>query len=132
MQDVKQQLGLGGDHNWPHMPIVKIQGDPSARTWKTGAQGGVIESWHTVAVLRVVSRYNERFKVGFKNGNNMQNLNHIIESKNGPFGMRIGDGDVEFFVIPDDAWSASPQKLSLEVIELTTEDDPAYADLPLY
>lgn len=122
MRDMKAEKGLGGDSNWPHISFVSVPG--------VKGTGGVIGEWHTIAVLEAQPLHFDTgsFQIGFKNGHNAQRLRWFIETFDGKFGMRIGSEDVEFFAIP----FLHDREILLRLVEVTTEDDPKYADLPLY
>lgn len=120
MRDVKQEQGLGGNHNWPKLHFVSVQGD-------TGAQGIPIEQWKTVAVLEV-NPPDAEFQIAFKSGDFSQRLRFPVQTENGCFGMRIGPGDVDFFTIP----TTQHDEVQLRLVELTDVNDPKYPNLPLY
>lgn len=46
----------------------------------------------------------------------------------GLFAMCVGDGDVDFFVLPQD----HKTNYQLQLVEVTNVDDPKYAETPLY
>ncbi|MDP4038586.1 MAG: hypothetical protein Q8P54_01285 [bacterium] len=130
MRDVKSEQNLAGDEHWPFIPVVTIKGDELAKAIPEGAnqtQGEkVVQSWQKVAVLEVNPDIEVYF--GFIAGRHMQFLNVAVRKKQGQFGVRVGDGKVSFFVIPKDLQS----RPSLKLITVTTTQDKAYADLPLY
>lgn len=91
------------------------------------AQGEeVVQSWQRIAVLEASPDIDVFF--GFKIGDHAQFMNTPVQTDNGKFGARIGDGDVSFFVIPKDMES----RPLLRLVAITDIDDPKYSDLPLY
>ena len=119
MRDAKAELGLGGDNNWPRLFFVPVNGVEGA--------GSEIGDWHSIAVLEVEPP-DARFQVGFKNGRNAQRLRVPVDTESGRFGMRIGEGDVEFFALPLDP----DAEVVLRLVVVTEEGDPLFAGLPVY
>jgi hypothetical protein len=124
MRDLKADFDLTSPDNWPHLPIVAVPGDSSAVEWPP-------EAWSGIVVLKV-SPPDADFLIAFKNGGNMQYLRRAFSpgeygQEDGLFGMRRGPGDVEFTVLPPAlTWG---DELKLEMVELTTIDDPKYPNL---
>ena len=129
MRDMKAELGLSGDDFWPRVPIVKVSGDSSARPMTLANEEATIKSWQSIAVLEASVIKN--FIIGFRVGDNMQFLRFSIKfTQAGRFGMRIGNEDVEFFIIPP--LLLRPDNLYLELVTVTSIDDPNFAGLPVY
>ncbi|HSH31938.1 MAG TPA: hypothetical protein VK963_04705 [Candidatus Saccharimonadales bacterium] len=80
-----------------------------------------------MAVLEVVP-HRARFQIAFKNDSNAQRRHRPIRTRNGLFGMAIGGADVEFFALP----LKRGTEVQLRLIEVTTIDNPKYANLALY
>src|SRR3989344_5335320 len=74
--------------------------------------GRIVASWKNVAVLRATSDHPVMFFAGYYNTEGISFLRYELTS-NLDFGMRIGPGDVNFFVFPKDLTSP----LQLELIE---------------
>ena len=127
MKEIRYRNGSSDGGNWPRILVVAVQGDSGARRWNAA---GASESWPSVVVLEVTP-HSANFMVGFRNGSNMymQLLQVPVLTVGGKFGIRIGKEDVELFVIPT-VLATRPR--TLEVVEITTETNPFYADLPLY
>lgn len=126
MRNVKDEQGLGGDHNWPRLPVVFVAGDQSVG-WPTVDADKTSDSLQGIVVLEVAPQ-GIGFLVGFKTAAAMQFLRQPIEPLDGRFGMRVNEGNVEFFVIPQ----SLDGSLRLRAVEYTYENDPKYAELPLY
>lgn len=136
-----RNIKLGEESSWPqlhfvrvaqaeHTAIVRMREARAQRDALIAAHGGrplTDSSSATVAVLEVQPT-DRQFHVGFKNGENAQRLSAPVETLNGKFGMRVGDGEVEFFVIPIDMNA----EVRLRLVELTTDGDLRYENLPLY
>lgn len=130
MRDIKIQQNLAGDDNWPFMPFVKVKAISPAEKMPESAtqiEGEMtVQTWQYVAVMEVSSDSEVYF--GFKVGNHAQFMNVPVETHEGKFGARVGDGDVSFFVIPRDLTS----RPTLQLVEVVSIDDERYTDLPLY
>lgn len=130
MRNIKTEKKMAGHEFWPAVAIVKVKGDPTAKKFpEEKAQPEretVVQTWQKVAVLKVTPKI--PFKVGYIHGRAVHFLNVPVETEDGAFGMRIGDDDVEFFVLPVDLST----ELKLEVVEETVENNPKYRNLPLY
>lgn len=133
MKNYKMENNLVGKENWPEWPTVFVEGDSSARELpQKGTEEEreeVVQTWSKVAILRAESEEEGqpvKFRVGFYNQAVISYLDHELETDL-DFGMRIGEGDVNFFVFPVDLKS----KINLKLIEKTMEDDPKYPDLPI-
>lgn len=131
MNDIKTQHSWAADDFWPQLGMVTVAGDNTAQSFPAGAsqQEGerTIQTWSKVAVLHV----NPDVPVywGYMVGEtHAQFLNQPVETMEGQFGVRVGDGKVTFFVIPVDL-KARPK---LELVEVVNINDSRYAELPLY
>src|SRR4051812_4067778 len=116
MKDVKTMQNLAGDEYWPFMPVVTVPGDTSVPAIPVGAtqpEGEkVVRTWQRVAVLEVMPASEVYW--GFMAGDHIQFMNVPVELLNGKFGVRVGDGEVKFFVIPKDLKS----RLELRLVEV--------------
>jgi hypothetical protein len=130
MKDIKTIQNLAGDEHWPTIPVVTVPGDslaPSMPNGITQMEGEeTVQSWQRIAVLEVTPVAEVYW--GFMAGDHMQFMNVAVQLQNGRFGVRVGDGEVRFFVIPKDLKS----RLKLKLVEVAAIDDPTYLDLPLY
>lgn len=124
---------LEGDKYWPKLPIVHVQGSSSAQEIPQGASQPeaeeVIRSWQQAAVLRVTPA-DSKALIGFWiDAGHCQYLNEPVETTEaGLFAMRIGKDDVDFFIVPQDHQT----NYQLELVEVTSIDNPKYAPVPLY
>jgi uroporphyrinogen-III synthase len=130
MKDLKTSRSLAGDEHWPTMPTVTVPGDTTAPAMPPGAtqpEGEhVVQNWQRVAVLEVVPA--AEVYLGFMAGDHMQFMNVPVELQQGRFGVRVGNGEVKFFIIPTDLRT----RLQLKLVKITTAVDPDFAELPLY
>jgi hypothetical protein len=131
MRDIKTEQNLATDEYWPTMPIVLVPGDAQAQAMADGAtqeQGEqAVQSWQRVAVLKVVPAAAVYW--GFMSGTHSQFMNVPVElDGSGAFGVRVGDGEVSFYIIPVDLQT----RLKLELVEITDISNPHYQNLPLY
>ncbi len=131
MKNIKIEKNLVGEEWWKDFPAVFIEGDARAaelpKDLSQAEKEAIIQSWKTVAILKA-SPSNIPFHVGFAVEGLVQFLKFPLETAEGMFGMRVGGGNVTFFVFPADL-SAS---MKLELIEVTEEDDSRYENIPLY
>lgn len=130
MKNIKLEQQLDGDEHWPFMATVRVPGNKSAAPIPADATQpeteAIIQSWESVAVLRVKATSEVYF--GFLIDDHMQYLNVPVQVRDGRFGVHVGDSDVIFFVFEKDMHS----RPTLELVEVTTLDDPNYPNLPLY
>lgn len=130
MKDIKSFHDFAIDEYWPFMPFVDVkatilaQAIPESASQTQGEK--VVQTWQQVAILETSPDIEVYF--GFKVGGHAQFLNIPIETKDNMFGVRVGDGDVSFFVIPTDLKS----RPTLRLVEITPIDNLMYAGLPLY
>ena len=129
MKNVKLEEGLIGAENWPKMGMVKVLPDAEAAHLPDDAteeqKEEIVQSWKTIAVLKVSPITN--FRIAYVIDDQMQFLKHPIPTLNGMFGVRIGARPVKFFVIPEDLYT----EMTLDLIEVTKEDNPKYEELPV-
>jgi len=131
MKDLKTQKGWAGDEYWPQLGVITVTGDDVAKAFPAGVSQpegeAVVQSWTKVAVLKTDPNIPVYwgYMVG---GVHAQFLNQPVETNQGRFGVRVGDGDVTFFVLPVDL-KARP---TLELVAVVDINDPQYAELPLY
>ena len=131
MRNIKTERNLTGKNFWPRISYVDVQGVDSAkqrdRSVSESAQEEVIQSWLNIAVLKASPRTD--FKFGYIQGNSFEFLCETIETDpEGQFGVRVGDKDTRFFILPTDLSST----FSLELVKITDETDPDFTNLPLY
>lgn len=130
MKDLKTEQDLAGDRHWPTIPIVTVPGDNSAPAIPEGAtqpEGEkVVKAWQRVAVLEVLPASEVYW--GFMAGDHVQFMNVPVRLLNSRFGVRVGNDEVKFFIIPRDMVS----RLQLRLVKISTTDDPEYQEPPLY
>jgi hypothetical protein len=130
MRDIKTEQSLAGDEYWPIIPMVTVSGDSKASAIPVDAtqpEGEkVIQTWQRVAVLEVTPA--AQVYLGFVAGDHMQFMNVLVELVDGKFGVRVGDGQVKFFIIPQDLKS----RLELKLVEVTDMSNEKYSTLPVY
>jgi len=130
MRNYKVEKNLVGSENWLNTSFVSVKGVPDQKSVSETKEGSereeVIQSWNNIAVMRVTSENPTKFFIGFFNNKTSQYLKHELTTDL-EFGMRIGPDDINFMVLPVNAGD----KVSLELIEQTTEADPKYTDLIL-
>lgn len=129
MINYKLDHNLTGGEHWPALTTVFVEGVEDAtllpnKKIKKEEKEKIIQSWENVAVLRATSNQPTQFYIGFYNQNAISYLKHEF-STNLDFGMRRGPDDVNFFVFPKDLTTP----IKLELVILTTEDDPKYTEL---
>lgn len=130
MKDIKTTQNLAGDEHWPTISVVTVPGDSSSPSMPEGVtqtEGEkTVQAWQRIAVLEVSPAAEVYW--GFMAGDHLQFMNVPVQLKDGKFGARVGDGEVKFFIIPKDLVS----RLQLKLVQVTTINDPAYLELPLY
>lgn len=130
MINFTKDKNLLNEDKWPKVASVFVKGIPAEKDYNSGNSEEekieISQSWKNVAVLRATSDKQLEFYVGYSNMDNIIYLEYEFTS-NLDFGMRIGGNDARFFVFPKDL----SQKIKLKLVELTTEDNPVYADLIL-
>lgn len=130
MRNVKLEQHLDGDEHWPFLAFVTVPGNTAASPIPAGSSQpeaeAIIQSWESIAVLRVKPSVEVYF--GFKIVDHAQFLNVPIVTQDGKFGVHVGDSDIDFFVFAKDMRT----RPSLELVEITSINNPDYADLPLY
>ena len=131
MIDIKTKENLATDEWWVKIGAVKVSGNTSAQAIPQGAtqsQGEeTVQTWQQVAVLDV-GEHAPEFYVGFLVGEHTQFMRVPIKTQHGKFGMRIGDGEVVFYVLPIDLKIA----MELTLVEVVDIHDDRYVDLPVY
>lgn len=129
----KIELQLEGDKYWPKVPVVHVAGTVAAQALPEGVSQeeaeAVIRGWDQVAVLRVAPA-DGRALIGFWTGpNHCQYLNVPVETTDdGLFAMRVGSDDTDFFIIPENHHT----NYALELVTVTTLNDPSYETVPVY
>lgn len=130
MRNYKMEKNLSGDEYWLDISFVSIKGVPGQQSVSeikdSSEREPIIQTWNNIAVMKAMSEKPTKFYVGFLKSKRNQYLKHefITDLE---FGMRIGPEDVNFFVLPLNL----KDKINLELIKLTTENDPEYPDLIL-
>ncbi len=130
MINYKIKNSLTGEESWPGVSSVfvkGISGQTEVADKKLEEKNEkVIQSWKNIAVMRATGEKETEFYIGFYNMEIMQYLHYEFRT-NLDFAMRIGPGDVRFFILPKNL----DKKIDLELIEITSEDDKKYKDLVL-
>lgn len=132
MRDLKTEKQLAGDEFWTKIPLIVVPGDPTAKAFPEGvsqeAGEKIVQTWNRIAVLKV-SPVDVPALFGFMAGDHVQYMNVPVETdKDGRLGVRVGDGDVRFFLLPQD----HKQPLTMELVEVAEQDNPNYQTMPLY
>lgn len=130
MKNIKLEKGLIGKEWWKGANTVHVPGiagmAPYSQELSDMENEAIMKGWPTVAVIEV--KHGAPFQVGFVSKGAMWILKCPIEALDGKFGMRIGDGDVDFFAVD----FAAQEVVPLALVEIVRENDPRYANLPLY
>lgn len=129
MINYKVKQNLIDDKHWPQIPSVFIKGiknesDIKADFPKDKNQETIKQSWKNIAVLKVSSEKPVKFYIGYSNLGIISYLKHEFQT-NLQLGMRIGGGDVRFFVLPLNL----SEDINLELVKITPEDNPQYKNL---
>lgn len=117
MRDARTADGV-----WAKDAEVHVSGDHNVQADRS--------TWKTRAVLEIEPR-NVPFFIGWKTERYTAAEFYsqpAVTLYGGKLSMGVGDQDVWFVARPVDGRT----QLQLYVVELTTEDDPKYADLPSY
>jgi len=129
---MKVELDLAKDEFWTKVGHVTVDGDKTAAPFPPDTPQGegekIVQTWQKVAVLKVDPA--EDCLVGYITDNlgHIIYLNEPIKTKDGLFGMRVGDSKITFFALNKDA----KINTSLELVKVTEVKDQEFADLPLY
>ena len=130
MINYKLTHNLIGAENWPRIATVFIKGVPNETNVSSNKleeeNEKIIQSWKNVVVLRATSKKPTEIYIGFYNQAIASFLKHEFKT-NLDYAMRIGPGDINFFVFPKNLTT----KINLEIIEQTTDDNPKYSNLIL-
>lgn len=130
MKNFKLENNLIGAENWPQIASVFVRGNRKAmrldHTKSEEYNEAVIQSWEKVAVLRALAPKPTKFFLGFAIKNSVQYLKHEFETDL-KFAVRLGPLDVNYFALPKDL----DDKIILEIVEITNENDEKYKDLIL-
>ena len=130
MRNIKLEKNLIGKEWWKGANTVHISGIEGLKPYSSELSDmeneEIMRGWQTVAVLEV--KRDAPFQVGFFSKGAMWILKEPIATLDGKFGMRIGDGDVDFFAIDFIVQEA----VQLTLLETVRENDLRYTDLPLY
>ena len=133
MINYKMEHGLQDWSNWHEISSVHIDGDPNAQkfilenTAKNAFENEkVIQSWKKAAVLKATSQEPTSFYIGFYDMKMNLFLKHELKTDL-TFAMRIGPYPFRYYAIPTNLET----QIKLELLEISTEDDPKYKDLIL-
>jgi len=130
MKNYKIENNLVGDEKWPNIPFVAVKGISKERSASgiddVVERENVIQSWKNIAVMKATSDKPTKFYIGFLKGDLCQYLKHEFTTDM-EFGMRISPEDTNFIAFPLNF----EDKIQLELIDQTTENDPKYQDLIL-
>ena len=128
MINYKIEHGLQSWDNWHEISSVHIDGDPNAQKFvlentEENAEKNekIIQSWKNVAVLKATSQELATFNIGFYDMKMNLLLKHELKT-NLTFAMRIGPYPLRFYALPINL----KNEVKLELLEITTEDDPKY------
>jgi hypothetical protein len=130
MRNYKIEMNLGGASNWPNISFVAVRGvagkESVSSIKDSDEREKIIQTWNNIAVMKATSEKPTKFFVGFFKEKRFQYFKHAFAT-NFEFGMRVGPEDVKFFVLPVNL----EDKIKLELLDQTAEDDPKYTDLTL-
>ena len=118
------------EDKWPHIPSVFVkgaEGEPDitpAMNLTNEQKIEVSQAWKNIAVLKVSSSTPTAFYIGYSNMDAVVYLEYEFTT-NEMLGLRLGGGDVRFFALPKDI----NQKITLELVEVISEDNPQYPSL---
>jgi hypothetical protein len=130
MRNLKLEKNLTGNEKWPVLLSVFIKGIPGQADVSADnseeENEKLIQSWKNVAVFRATAEKPVKFYAGFSNYAAVCYLEYEFETDM-DFAMRIGPTDNRYLVLPKDL----NDEIKLELIEVTTEDDPKYKDIVL-
>ena len=119
-----------GNEAWPVIPSIFVKGIPGqadVSADNTAEENEkIIQSWKNVVVLKVASDKPVKFYLGFSNYAAVSYLKYEFETDM-EFAMRIGPTDNRYLAIPKNL----DDEIKLELVEITTEDDPKYKDIVL-
>ena len=123
MRNYKLEKKLTGDDKWPRVASIFVEGIEEETQLKSRDDEQTIQSWKNVAVMKAKSSAPVKFYIGFCKSNEIVYLDYEFET-NLTFAMRIGPEDVNFFVLPKNL----KNKVSLELVDITTENDEKHKD----
>ncbi|MCK4636233.1 MAG: hypothetical protein KAT32_05220 [Candidatus Moranbacteria bacterium] len=126
MINYKLKKDLTGNENWPRFSTIHVKGVSGEQELKSNDDEKTIQSWKNVAVMKATSSSSVKFYLGFYNEKEIVYLKNKFET-NLTFAMRISSKDMNFFVMPKDL----NEKIELELVEITIEDDSKYDNLIL-
>jgi hypothetical protein len=129
---MKTELNLTKDEFWTIVGHVTIEGDKTAAPFPSDAPQDegekIVQSWQKVAVLKVEPAENVMIGYITDKIGHIIFLNQPIQTKDGMFGMRVGDSNVSFFAL-----NQNPKiNTDLQLVEVVNVDDQKYTVLPLY
>lgn len=131
MKNIKLEKALFGTDWWKGAKILSVPGDPTAESVPDNLskeeQEKIIQGWKKIAVIQAEPS-STAFRIFYIYDGNVIFLKYPIETLNGKFGMRIGKEDAQFFAVD----SNFQEPIQLTLIEVVSEDDPKYSELPLY
>ncbi|EKE18873.1 MAG: hypothetical protein ACD_9C00208G0005 [uncultured bacterium] len=130
MINFKLENNLIGDENWPEISSVYVAGNKKAMPLNPEKDEeyneAVIQSWDKIVVLHAMSSKPTKFYIGFTDKFVTKYLKHefLTDVK---FAMRVGPKNFQILALPKNI----EDKILLEVVEYTTENDAKYKDLIL-
>lgn len=130
MKNFKLENNLIGAENWPEIASVYVAGNKKAMPLNSEKDEeyneAVIQSWDKIVVLHAMAPKPIKFSIGFTDKFVTKYLKHEFETDL-KFAMRIGPKNFQILVLPKNI----EDKILLEVVEYTTENDEKYEDLIL-
>lgn len=120
-----QQMNRGGEGNWPH---IKLPTGTKLVHFNGLSSTDGPPPWTTVAVFRLRDT-SRPVRPAFQNGSNIQALRAAEPVPSGLVAMRVGDGDVNLTFLPE---YDEDEPIEFDLVTLTNDDDPEYAEALLY
>ncbi|KKQ44487.1 MAG: hypothetical protein US63_C0026G0006 [Candidatus Moranbacteria bacterium GW2011_GWC2_37_8] len=130
MKNFKLENNLIGDKNWPEIASVYVAGNKKAMPINPEKDEeyneAVIQSWDKIVVLHAMAPKPTKFHIGFTDKFVTKYLKYdfVTDLK---FAMRVGPKNFQIIALPKNM----EDKIMLEVVEYTTENDEKYKDLIL-
>lgn len=130
MKNFKLENNLIGNDNWPEIASVYVAGNKKAMALNSEKDEeyneAVIQSWDKIIVLHAMAPKPTKFHIGFTDKFVTKYLKHEFVSDL-KFAMRVGPKNFQILALPKNI----EDKILLEVVEYTSEDDEKYKSLLL-
>ncbi len=130
MKNFKLEHNLVGAENWPEIASVYVAGNKKAMALNPEKDEeyneAVIQSWDKIVVLHAMAPKPTKFHIGFTDKFVTKYSKHDFETDL-KFAMRVGPKNFQILALPKNI----EDKILLEAVEYTTENDERYKDLIL-